>query len=165
MAGEDPMIDDPLADPMAEEMDPLKQRRPMGMARKAKAQPSRNKGYNNVAVQTADEEDAPFGEQQDSLEGNDPSPAGNMDGDREDETFNVSFATVVNEVRGMKAALAANGITVKSVTPGVNGFRKGRDQGDVLVRDVEIMAKTRSWKELNALREQVGDLPRHMING
>ena len=160
----------PPSNGMEEEMFPDEMPEPisqMGVNPMQRSRPARArsvvKGYNNAAMPTASEEDSPFGEQQDSIEGNQGSPAGNMVGDREDETFNVSFQSMLNEVRGIRAALQANGITVKGPVPGLGKIQKGREGNPVIDRDFQVIAKSRTYQELNSLREQVGDLPRHFF--
>ena len=152
---EDPMMEDPAVAQMG---------RPHSMSRGGR---SLNRGYAGVAVATADEEDSPFDEQQDNLEGNEVSPAGEMGGDRADETFNANFSSpqykaMMQKLNRLEGAMTASGILVKGVVPGV-GLNKSRNQGPVMIRDVEEAAKSRSFRELNALREQAGDLPRMLF--
>ena len=137
------------------------------------------KGYANTAQHTTDEEDAPFGEQQSNIKGNEPSPAGEMGGGREDETFNAAFsgtafAGYMNEIRALRKDLQSGnrinksrgqrrqqGPVVGAVVPGLGNINKGRDGQVVMTAELEKAAKERSWKELNQLREVVGDLPRN----
>jgi hypothetical protein len=156
------MLPDPVADEeMASHGGMYRSRKAKVAKRKAVA-----KGYNNAARQKRDEEDAPFDEQQSSIKGNEASPAGRMDGGREDETFNASFMQVTKELKTIREALGSAGITVaRSVVPPVGTVSKGRNAEPVMTRDLEAEVKTRSWKELNKLREDVGDLPRNAFGG
>ena len=97
-AAEDPMVEDPMLEQMA--------RSPMMRSRRR----VENRGYANVAVPTADEEDSPFDEQQDSIEGNEVSPAGAMGGDRADETFNANFMAINKRLERMERALRSSGV-------------------------------------------------------
>lgn len=129
------------------------------------------KGFSNVAQRTANEEDSPFGEQQDDLAGNAASPAGEQGGGREDETFNAKFARdILKSLRPMirKEVAAATGRKVtkaRAITPPMGAIRKGREQSNegVVTRDVEEQVKSRSFREINQLREQMGDLPKNGI--
>ena len=122
----------------------------------------RRKGYNNTALQTTNEEDAPFDEQQDSIDGNQPSPAGKMTGERDDETFNMNFQSLSQDLAELKQIMSG-GQTAKAVVPGLGKISKGRDGNVVTDRNFQEVIKTRSFREINALREQVGDLPRNLI--
>lgn len=129
---------------------------------------SRNKGYANVAQQRVDEEDSPFDEQQDNAEGNEPSPAGKMGGNRDDETFNVSFSALMSEISSLKKAVESSGITVaKSVVPSPRSGTRGRTSGPaepIMDREMQSEVKSRSYREINQLREQIGELPRHAFS-
>ena len=128
------------------------------------------KGYAGRAKPTADEEDAPFGEQQDNVEGNEESPAGEMGGDREDETFNMKFSALKDEIKALRKALTDSGITVaKAVVPHPGAVTRKRalaGEGEgVITRDTQEQVKKRSFRDINRLREDMGDLPRHGISG
>ena len=134
------------------------------------------KGYANTAQQTANEEDAPFGEQQNNVRGNEPSPAGEMGGGREDETFNVSFASYLADMRFITAELQKSGgrrtqpvqglQTTQSPVPGLAPISKGRGGTEfVMTPEMEVQVKSRSYRQINALREQTGNLPRHALIG
>ena len=128
------------------------------------------KGFADRSLKTADEEDSPFDEQQNDVKGNEPQPAGAMGGDRTDETFNANFAAIMDEVNSLKKTIEDSGLTVtRAVTPPPGTIRKGRestseDTSGIVTRDVESEVKKRSWREINSLREEVGDLPRHAFN-
>ena len=125
-----------------------------------------NKGYAGVAQVRSDEEDSPFGEQQDNLEGNEPSPSGEMSGDRSDETFNMNFMRDLRkQVVSLRKELRGNMKVAKSTTPAPGRISKGRDAADAndgfMTREIQTEVKGRTYAEINALREQVGDLPRN----
>ena len=130
------------------------------------------KGYAASAKTKADEHDAPFGDKDSTDSGNEPQEAGAQGGDREDETFgpggmayrkmrldlNRAMATI-NELTG--------GVTVtKAFTPpGKTANRRPEESasGDAITRDMQTQAKDMTFKELCKFREDVGDLPRHLI--
>ena len=127
-----------------------------------------SKGYANRALRTADEEDAPFDEQQDDVVGNEPSPAGRMGGTREDETFNVNFSKLIGEVRGLRRDIRKGKLSkARGPVPAPGTIRKGRtvqtatDNGMRITRDMESQIKSRSFRELNQLREEMGLLNRN----
>ena len=161
----DPAAMPPTEDPMMEEemamgAPPMRRSQTFKQARGGAKQLRR--GYNDVAAETANEEDSPFDEQQDSIEGNEPSPAGEMAGEREDETFNANF--MVKRLNNIEKTLVDNGMLVKAMVPGVPIGTRGRnDQAQTMGRDLEIQVKSRSFKELNELRTQMGDLPRTLF--
>lgn len=123
-----------------------------------------DKGYADAAMETADEEDSPFDEQQSSIQGNKPSPAGAQMGSREDETFNMQFSAVMRELRGLRKDLEASGVAVtKAVVPGVGGDQRGRTVSrggaeTVTEEDLHKQVKALDWKQINRMRLEVGDL-------
>lgn len=123
------------------------------------------KGYNDVSMERSDEEDSPFDEQQDSLDGNEPSPAGEQGGDREDETFNMQFQSLQKEISKLKGQLNKKNIAkTQVIIPGQANINKS-DSGKskVIDRDLETEIKKRSYREINALREDLGMLPKHAL--
>lgn len=125
------------------------------------------KGFANTASKGVDEEDGPFDEQQNNIKGNEPSPAGRMEGGREDETFNVSFTKVMNDVAAMRKAMEASGIQVaKSIVPHAGSTDKGRGrgaEGEVMTRQMQEDFKKLPYKAINEYRMQVGDLNRNFF--
>ena len=133
-----------------------------------------NKGFADSAEDRKDEEDASFGEAAgvDEKTGNEPlDPAKNPKSapfadDRNDETFNVNammkqitkLASMVEKMEGSGAQTI-----VKSMVPGNGDRHDGREVGSgmVVTRDMQEQAKGRTYQELNRLREEMGDLPRH----
>ena len=137
-----------------------------------KAFTQRRKGYNSAARKRADEHDAPFGEKDSDLKGAEPSPAGRMEGDREDETFGKvsvqKLAAVVKAAVGEE--LAARGlagtVVAKSVVPANTGNGAGATATPGgLTREMQAAVKDHPgrFRAINNLREQVGDLPRNLI--
>ena len=132
------------------------------------------KGYDDSAEVASDEEDAKFGDPaQGDVPANEPSPAGEGAGDapftgnREDETFNVhamqkAIADLQKAVGGSPAQTIVN-----SKVPASGQVNKGRQPGagEIVTREMQEAAKGRSYKELNRLREEIGDLPKHGIAG
>ena len=171
---EDPMMDDDLqmmggmhkggtmnADDLMNQIDKMS-----AQLRIAKRNLNRmQKGYNDVSMERADEEDSPFDEQQDSLDGNEPSPAGEQGGDREDETFNMQFQSLQKEISKLKTQLNKKNIAkTQVITPGISNINKSDSgKGPVIDRDLETEIKKRSYREINALREDLGMLPKHAL--
>ena len=135
----------------------------MGRHKKSK---DTKKGYANTARVKADEEDAPFGEQQDSIKGNEASPAGEIGGAREDETFNAKFSRVLSDIEDLKSSKFSR---ANAVVPSIGNLQKGResgtDTGNVMTRDIQEKAKDLSYKQLNEFRMQNGLLPRNIFGG
>ena len=128
---------------------------------------SRKKGFNNTARKRANEEDAPFGEQQDSIKGNEPSPAGEIGGSREDETFNAKFSCALKDIEDLKSAKFAK---AGAIVPGIGNVRKGREAGSdstgrMNTVELQKAAKDMTYKQLNEFRMQQGLLPRNLFGG
>ena len=129
----------------------------------AKRRPQRKartrKGYADTAMVAANEEDSPFDEQQNDIDGNEVQPAGDMGGDREDETFNVKFSR--NEILGLKKLVASQsaGKVAKAFVPNPGNVNKGRNiqvNEESMTRDMQEAAIGKSWQELNAARYTFG---------
>ena len=162
---EDPTMDGSGMMKMDEDEDDEDMEKGMHKSKKV-AKKKTKKGYAATAEIKADEEDSSFGDPPDSnIKGNEVSPAGEMGGDRGDETFNMKFTQdVIKELKGMKKALADSGIVVaKSIVPNPGSTTKGRTTGGKVTPDMEMEIKKRSWKQINGLREQVGDLPKYLF--
>ncbi len=188
MGEEEQFPPDPMADPMAPEMG-MEDEMPydedeMAMAyyKAAKMTKSRmRKGFRNAAQVKSDEHDAPFGDKDSSVEGNEPQPAGDQGGTPEDETFGPggtahrayaqgtykALAKQVATLTKQLEALSSEGqVIAKAVVPAVTANGSREQEGQViLTRDMQEQAKKQSYKQLNALREEVGDLPRHGLIG
>lgn len=127
-----------------------------------------DKGYNNASKDRKDEEDSSFGESPGSdVKGNEPhDPAEEVngkvfDGDTEDETFNVSAMKLQLEgALDTVNKMAGRQTIVKALIPGSGDANKGREpqMGDILTRDMEVATKKASYKDINRLRIQTGDL-------
>ena len=146
------------------------------------------KGFADSAKDAKNEEDTPFDQKADSdVDGNetvDPGKAttqssGSAPGagagvatlpgmDRGDETFNVSaaMAQVQKTMGQIEVALAGEGTQLaKAVVPGVVRSGDRNQAGEGLTREMEIEVKGRTYKEINALRQELGDLPRFGFMG
>lgn len=121
------------------------------------------RGYAGTAKTRSSEEDSPFGDTDSTVAGNEPQPAGDMGGDREDETFNAKFMAVQADLRDLRGRYNQMQ-RAKAISPPVGDMRKsqrigggGSPQG--VTRQMQVEAKSRSWAELNQLRTATGDLP------
>ncbi len=142
------------------------------------------KGFADTGTVASNEEDAKFDEKDSNVEGNEASPAGDQGGEREDETFGPggmsygasgsagtkSVASDLKALNGMVTKLAGvvgkGKVIAKSNVPGVSkgaGARNGNLENGSVTREMQEAAKGRSFKELNALRTQVGDLPAQLF--
>ncbi len=153
----------------------------MDKHKKSKSRSTR-KGYDDAAEDRKDEEDASFGETPDSdskgneaLDPEDAPKSPPFSGDREDETFNVN--AMVKSMTELTEAINKMGATtesddgsqtlVKSMVPEGTARGNGRDagEGELVTRDMQKEAIGRTYKDLNRLREEVGDLPRNGFLG
>ena len=81
-------MEDPMGMPGEEEMPYDEDEMAMAYYKAAKMTKAlRSKGFGHAAQAKTDEHDAPFGDKDSTLEGNEKSPAGDQGGDREDESF------------------------------------------------------------------------------
>lgn len=140
------------------------------------------KGWRHAAKNTA-EHDGPFSEKDSTVEGNETQPAGDQGGDREDESFGVggqssrayaggsykALATTVQALKKQIGDLTANGQVIsKALVPPVTAHNPqdaGPDGQILLTREMQEQAKNQSYRQLNKLRIEVGDLPTHGIFG
>lgn len=184
-----PMEEDPMeSDPLLEDMDKGGMYKDDGMMAEDEmnldeelemmrheykmAKNRRDKGYNNASKTNADEEDTSFGESPDSdIKGNEAQPAGMQGGDPMDETFNAKFSQMVSDVATLKKYFAGQakkqraGVRSKAPNPGLPNVNKGRttEESQQSLIDMEKLTKDRSYKQINQLRMDVGDLPRSII--
>ncbi len=190
---EDPMMP-PQEDPMGVPPDPMgmpgEEEMPydedemamayMKSARMIKSMRAR-KGFAHEAEAKTDEHDAPFGDKDSTLDGNENSPAGDQGGEREDESFGPggnSLRANANGVYKMRKEIArltkqvqdmaSDGQVIsKAIVPArPAGPAEQAQEGQVqLTRDMQEQVKGRSYREINKFRESVGDLPKHGIIG
>ena len=137
------------------------------------------KGYADVAQDRATEEDTPFGEKDADLDGNEPQSAGDQGGQRDDETFGVGglaprdlsgvdatkmIAKLQARIQKLERANEPAGLAVaaRAQVPGTGSTATaGRGGSQVtLTRDLQAKAKGLSYRQINKMREDVGDLPR-----
>ena len=134
------------------------------------------KGYNDTAKVRSDEEDAPFDEGPDGdIDGNEPQPAGDMGGDRTDETFNAKFSTMEAQIANLnktvttlaKALEEGNLVKTDAPVPGPGDINKGREAGvgenEVITREMQEQFKGQSWRDINAFRTHIGELPSNVF--
>ena len=134
------------------------------------------KGYNDTAKVRADEEDAPFDEGPDGdIDGNEPQPAGDMGGDRTDETFNAKFSTMESEIANLnktvttlaKALEEGNLVKTDAPFPERPNINKGREdgvgEGEVITREMQEQFKGQTWRDINAFRTHIGELPKNIF--
>lgn len=163
--GEDPMDDNMM--PYDEEDEDAYMERARNMYRM-------RKGYAGTAQSASDEEDAKFDEKDSDIKGNEASPAGEQGGNREDESFGpggMAYKSIKADISKLtntvnKLAQAVGGeVVASSVVPGVTDRNKVDKAQPTLTREMQEQAKQRSFRDLNRLREEVGDLPRNLIGG
>ena len=146
---------------------------------KDKVKDAVEKGYDATATERKNEEDAPFGEaaKVDDAGANEPTDPAEavkkppFTGNREDETLG-GVAKAVRDLTAKMDAFTKAGegsqTLVKAAAPPVVTRSTGRDPQEdqpILTRDMQKEATTRSFKEINRLRERVGDLPKHGFLG
>ncbi len=132
----------------------------------------RSKGFADSAEDAKDEEDNKFGDAPDSdVDGNepmDPKVKTFDDAGREDETLGKMVKQIA-DLSAMVEKMSGSGAQtiVKSMVPGGGERHDGREGGDgmVVTREMQEQAKGRTYQELNRLRENLGDLPRHGFLG
>ncbi len=130
------------------------------------------KGYADAAQENADEHDAPFGEKDTDLGGGNEATnqaAGEQGGDSDDETFGpggVAFRAMKKEMADLKAILSridGGQVIAKADAPAIGRIAKGqvRDDGQTptVTRDMQEQAKNLSYRDLNRIREDMGDIP------
>ena len=164
-----PVVDDPLADEMKMEDDETLEDEimddEMELSRKSKSKSTKSKskrvkGYANTSTVKADEEDSSFGEQQNSIDGNERSPAGEMGGNRADETFNAQFASALKDIAELKSVSKLS--KVESIIPGTGNLRKGYtvERGEIsedeMSEDLESAARKMTFKQINQFRTERG---------
>ncbi len=180
---EDPMgvPPDPMGMPGEEEMPYDEDEMAMAYYKAAKMTKGRRlgKGFAHAAQAKNDEHDAPFGDKDSTLEGNEKSPAGDQGGEREDESFGPggnSLRANANGVYKMRQEIASlnkrlesltgEGVVVSKAVVPARPAADGEQLGQVtLTREMQEQTKAMSYKAINKLREQVGDLPAHGIIG
>ncbi len=137
------------------------------------------KGFDDVAEVKADEHDAPFGDKDGDVPGNEPQPAGDQGGDREDESFGPGGEASRSYAQGTykqlsrqvakltkQVAEATQGkVIAKSLVPPIPGDNARQDSSQGVTREVQEQVKGMSYKAINKFREDIGDLPRHGIIG
>ena len=134
------------------------------------------KGFADAAEEASSEEDSKWDEKDAKIEGNEPSPAGDQAGTEEDETFGpggMSYSAMLKSIGDISKvvegiAQKVNGEQVvlsKGIVPGSGPDNRygAQNQGGVVTREMQVEAKSRSWKDLNRLRMDVGDLPRNVF--
>ncbi len=134
------------------------------------------KGYAASAKTKVDEHDAPFGEKDsDTGKGNEAIPAGTQGGDRGDETFGpggMAYSAMKKQLsetntllRKVAAAQDGGQIIAKAVSPSGSGNQREEQDSNLLTREMQEDYKKLTFKQINAHREEVGDLPRNLITG
>ena len=131
------------------------------------------KGYADAAQENADEHDAPFGEKDGDLDGNEAQPAGDMNGDREDETFGpggMAYSAMLKQLNTLTATVqklqseGGEGQVIAQVdVPTIGRISKGTPSDtnpQMLTRDMQEQAKGLTYLQLNRIREEMGDLPK-----
>ncbi len=137
---------------------------------KVKKNRAQKKGYAGVSQTKRDEHDAPFGDKDSDLKGNESQPAGSQGGEREDETFGPGGMAYRKMRKDLNTAMTAvkelsGGVTVaKAITPGVPSQTDGEvTSPGHFTRDMQMQVKGMSFRQICKMREDVGDLPSHLI--
>ncbi|KKN86851.1 hypothetical protein LCGC14_0264100 [marine sediment metagenome] len=123
------------------------------------------KGYADAAEQASSEEDSKWDEKDTAIEGNEPSPAGDQAGDKDEETFGpggMSYSAMLKQIAKLSKVvegLSGSQVIAKGVVPASGGeTRIPNGAQPQLTREMQEAAKGKSFKELNRFRTQVGDL-------
>ncbi len=156
----DPAMGDPAmggAPAMPEEVYPDEDK--MGRHGYARSQ-ARLKGYAGNHETAANEEGGKWDVKDDSVKGNEPQPAGDQGGDREDETFGVG-GTAYSKMLEKRIADLESGVTIaKAQIPG-NQVDKANIMGEgsqAITRDMQMQAVKSSWHELGRFAVETGYL-------
>lgn len=136
---------------------------------KAKTRRQTQKGYAGEADVNTDEHDSPFGEKDADLDGNEDSPAGEQGGDSEDETFGpggMAYSkAILSELKKLTRQMSGQDegqVISKASVPSGSGRQRNQPEG-IITREQQEEAKKRSFRDLNRLREQTGDLQRNLF--
>lgn len=140
------------------------------------------KGFDNSATSASDEEDAKFGEADSNVPGNEPQPSGDNDGDSENESFGPggeasrpagaasgtykgNSISRIAQLEKQVAELSGGQVIAKAIVPGATGSDARNPNGNTgqFTREMQEEAKGRSFRDLNRLREEVGDLPKNLF--
>lgn len=161
------------------DVDPAEDQMAMAYKQLVKAQKRFNrikKGFDDVADVKSDEHDAPFDEKDGSVEGNEPQPAGDQGGDREDESFGPGgeasraygggtykqLMTQISKLTKQVEGISNGTVIAKAVVPALGDTTV---PGQVVTREVQEQVKNMPYKQINRFREEIGDLPKHGIIG
>ena len=136
------------------------------------------KGFADAAEEASSEEDSKWDEKDSKIDGNEAQPAGDQTGNEDDETFGpggMAYSAMLKQiadigkvVNGIAQKAGAEQIVLaKGIVPGQGAVdpRGGPGQGGgvTVTREMQEQAKGRSYRDLNRLREEVGDLPRNIF--
>jgi hypothetical protein len=136
------------------------------------------KGYAAAAKVKADEEDSPFGDKDSTVSGNETQPAGDQGGDREEETFGPGGMAYRAMLKGFNVSPEQADAIVKArggdhdpgqeiakalIPEGSQDPRAGKEGVGVLTREMQEAVKVRSFRDINRLRMDIGDLPRTLM--
>jgi len=126
----------------------------------ARSKQVRAKGYAGAHETAANEEGGKWDVKDDNVKGNEPQPAGDQGGDREDETFGVG-GTAYSKMLEKRIADLESGVTIaKAQIPG-NQVDKANIMGEgsqAITRDMQMQAVKSSWHELGRFAVETGYL-------
>lgn len=128
------------------------------------------KGYAAAAQTKRDEHDAPFGDKDSDLKGNEPQPRGAQGGEREDETFGpggMAYRKMRKDLNSVMTSLkdVAGGVVVAKAIAPSGAANQTPESGEVtqVTREMQEQVKGMTFKQICKFREDIGDLPRFLI--
>ena len=121
----------------------------------------RAKGYAGNHETAANEEGGKWDVKDDNVKGNEPQPAGDQGGDREDETFGVGGMAYSKLMKRLDDLEENAGVTIaKAQIPG-NQVDKANIMGEgaqAITREMQMQAVKSTWKELGKFAVETGYL-------